>query len=81
MRKLEFRTEAVLKAIGGISQFSTAFDAMADLVLILTRKEALEVGTELLKLFKGTEKEFIYFTLRGAGRGLRSHVLSSLDVD
>jgi hypothetical protein len=39
MRKLEFRTEAVLKAIGGISQFSTAFDAMADLVLILTRKD------------------------------------------
>ena len=72
MRKLEFRTEAVLGQEGGISQFSTALDALADLVIILTTEEALRVShlLETIVEDKADDKEFVYFTLTGAGRGV-----------
>lgn len=72
MRKLEFRTEAVLEAEGGIAQFCTAFDAVADLAVILTRREANSLSILLEEIIKTEDKEFVYFTLRGAGRGIRS---------
>ena len=71
MRTLEFRTEAVLDEQGGLAQFCTAFDAMADLKVIMTRDEAQELAAKLLIIYD-PEKEFSYFTLRGAGRGIRS---------
>ncbi len=70
MRTLEFRTVKVLEQ-DGISSFSTSPDAEADLRIVMTRDEAQELVVELIKLYD-PRKEFTFFTLRGAGRGVRS---------
>jgi hypothetical protein len=71
MRTLEFRTKAVLEAEGGLSMGGIDIDAKADLAVILTRREASSLADLLETILKDeTEKEFVFFTLTGAGRGV-----------
>ncbi len=74
MRKLEFRTKKVIDMEGGLAQFCTAFDAEADLVTIMTVEEGYKLMHTIEAIIEdmADDKEFIYFTLRGAGRGVRS---------
>jgi hypothetical protein len=74
MRTLEFRTLGVVGEAGMPNIYNISPETVADLRIVMTRVEAAEFIEELEPILAGltkeSDKQFIYFTLRGVGRGV-----------